>query len=355
MSKNITSMDHSTNFFSISTNINENNNRLSKISESLEKLQEEVYENNEDAANRRSNMNLSQMANLKNSNSNSKTISGVSNIGSITIKLSSKEEDLRTGSSKNRKFDESEESIHNLRKKQIIEHIQEENEKSENSEVDYSEDSESEVSDNNMKSDQKSKEILINTKLKKNIMCSPVPELEEETKNQIEEEDLNLNILNKKKKLIKMEVKKEEKYKKRKYNMEGLTENLKISMTKSRSGRIRKPVKDKLSIIESEKSKSRVSGNEKKSKPQFSCNCTKSNCLKSYCICYKNGVLCTSKCSCRNCVYNSSNKVLTNLYNKKEKSINPYFFTERFQFVDAKIRKNERIVQESKFYTMDNF
>jgi hypothetical protein len=318
---------------------------------------------------RRSNMNLSQMA-LKNSNSGSKTISGVSNIGSITIKLSSKEEELRTGSSKNRVFDDSEESMKNLRNRLMIEkmYIQEENEKSENSQVNCSDYSESGGEDD---MGEKSMELDNVGKKRKGVVCSPVPEEEED---KIQEEWLSIKgkgDLGKKKEKVK-KVKKVEKVKKvqkvkkvkkvkkmqkikkieekrikRKYNTVGITERLNISMTKSRSGRIRKPVKNKFEIEGPPKPKEKKIKEEDKYKT--GCNCTKSNCLKSYCICYKNGVVCNSKCSCRNCVNNSSNQVLTNLYNKKEKSMNPLFYTERFQLVDAKIRKkNGRIEEESR-------
>jgi hypothetical protein len=354
-------MDHSSNFLSYQNQVNEGN-KLSKISESLEKLQEEQHDTVQDDQPGRSKLNLSQMANAKNSNSISKTVSGASNIGSITIKLSSKEEELRTGSSKNRKFDDSEESLQTHRKRMINNqyqiHIQEQNENPATSQVNSRDYKEIDVW-NNMSSNQYSNDFLvISSKKKKNVICSPVPELEEEKESryQIDEELHEKKFLeDDKMKNIKIHKKrrKEEPTPKsrRVYRSIDQKETLNIAMTKSRSGRVRKPIKDKFSFLEPDAPKLNKNGEKKKSriKNPFTCKCTKSNCINSYCICYKNGVLCTSKCKCRNCVFNSSNQIFADLY-KKEKSINPLIYTERFKVVEAKIRKeNGRIEDESKF------
>ncbi len=45
--------------------------------------------------------------------------------------------------------------------------------------------------------------------------------------------------------------------------------------------------------------------------PNVTCNCTKSNCRKKYCECFKNGVYCKETCRCMDCK-NSKNKKLFN-------------------------------------------
>lgn len=57
------------------------------------------------------------------------------------------------------------------------------------------------------------------------------------------------------------------------------------------------PTAFKSKVIEEEKS-------EEKAKQQqhiTGCNCTRSNCLKKYCECYKAGIKCTENCRCREC------------------------------------------------------
>ena len=54
------------------------------------------------------------------------------------------------------------------------------------------------------------------------------------------------------------------------------------------------------------------------------CNCTKSNCMKKYCECYKQGLVCNSLCRCRECKnnnnyindYNNLNNCITNNENR---------------------------------------
>ena len=42
------------------------------------------------------------------------------------------------------------------------------------------------------------------------------------------------------------------------------------------------------------------------------CTCTKSNCCKKYCECYKLGKKCTNKCRCINCMNMDKNNLITN-------------------------------------------
>jgi hypothetical protein len=48
------------------------------------------------------------------------------------------------------------------------------------------------------------------------------------------------------------------------------------------------------------------------------CNCSKSNCLKKYCECFKAGLLCTSSCRCRICDNKEKNDDEKEKVNKKE-------------------------------------
>ena len=56
------------------------------------------------------------------------------------------------------------------------------------------------------------------------------------------------------------------------------------------------------------------------------CTCSKSNCTKKYCDCFKSGKKCTEKCKCSNC-YNTSIptfNVVNNINNKINNNINNY-------------------------------
>lgn len=55
------------------------------------------------------------------------------------------------------------------------------------------------------------------------------------------------------------------------------------------------------------------SANEESSEAKFGCNCTKSNCLKKYCECFKANVKCTDLCRCRECA-NSDLSALKGVY-----------------------------------------
>ena len=55
-------------------------------------------------------------------------------------------------------------------------------------------------------------------------------------------------------------------------------------------------------------------------KQKLSCNCTKSNCMKKYCECYKNNVRCTSFCRCILCNNYNSNEN-KNISNEKNNNI----------------------------------
>ena len=57
------------------------------------------------------------------------------------------------------------------------------------------------------------------------------------------------------------------------------------------------------------------------------CNCTKSNCMKKYCECYKQGLICNSLCRCLEC---KNKNCLNNYNNLKNNSIkNNYNFSEK--------------------------
>ena len=54
------------------------------------------------------------------------------------------------------------------------------------------------------------------------------------------------------------------------------------------------------------------------------CNCTKSNCMKKYCECYKQGLDCNSSCRCRDCENNHGNNInsINENYNSLKNNLN---------------------------------
>lgn len=63
-----------------------------------------------------------------------------------------------------------------------------------------------------------------------------------------------------------------------------------------------------------EKSKEKLNINRQIPSPntqRVSCNCTKSNCMKKYCECYKQRLICNSLCRCRECK-NNNNQIKNN-------------------------------------------
>ena len=51
------------------------------------------------------------------------------------------------------------------------------------------------------------------------------------------------------------------------------------------------------------------------------CTCTKSNCNKKYCECYKAGKKCNDKCRCLNCLNSNSSNSSTNIVNNNNNDI----------------------------------
>lgn len=81
---------------------------------------------------------------------------------------------------------------------------------------------------------------------------------------------------------------------------------------------------------------------------KLGCNCTKSNCNKKYCECYKSNSKCNDKCRCRDC----SNSIYPHSHFKKKRKNYPYN-----GFVIEKISvyiKSENLVID-KFSTYDLF
>lgn len=63
--------------------------------------------------------------------------------------------------------------------------------------------------------------------------------------------------------------------------------------------------------------------------PKFSCTCTKSECLKLYCMCFREGVSCNDHCKCTNCLNTPANFATVSEYRHKKmvrKTDNPETF-----------------------------
>ena len=74
------------------------------------------------------------------------------------------------------------------------------------------------------------------------------------------------------------------------------------------------------------------------------CNCSKSNCLKKYCECYKAGLLCTNSCRCRICdnIEKKENEE-TNINSEEKKIINDDKMNEIFNYDLNNKEKEEKI------------
>lgn len=88
------------------------------------------------------------------------------------------------------------------------------------------------------------------------------------------------------------------------------------------------------------------------------CNCTKSNCLKKYCECYKAGLLCSKSCRCKIC-----DNMGKSFYEEEEKNQNSEIKkTEIIETFDEEKTKNEnsdkkdkKLNQKRKRYDYDDF
>lgn len=85
-----------------------------------------------------------------------------------------------------------------------------------------------------------------------------------------------------------------------------------------------------------------------KLKVAYECNCQTTNCIKAYCVCFKNGVVCSSKCKCNGCLNSRDNmefaKQVQKEYLEKQK-VKP--FKTRFENKTRRIVKDGKIVDES--------
>jgi hypothetical protein len=81
---------------------------------------------------------------------------------------------------------------------------------------------------------------------------------------------------------------------------------------------------------------------------KLGCNCTKSNCNKKYCECYKANIKCTDKCRCRDC----NNSQHPHSHFKKKRKNYPYngYIIEK---ISVYIRNTDLVID--KFSTLDLF
>ena len=290
----------------------------------------EIYESEEDAReprsrretfipSRKSNLNLSQMGGHRKSVSNSKTFSGSSNVGSLTIKVSSKDEEFPPGSSRNCQRPGSYESSEVMRQKlrEETRYMREEDEKSQHSQVNCS--------------DYDSNEPLDDLILEQNL---PQEELFRSKLTPIVSEGEGDADPRRKKQPVDARVGSQEPPPREPVKIEGSPE-----VKKSRRGRTLKKAKDDSQFLEYRpQSKSKRFQGNKKLKP-FRCNCDKTGCINKYCVCYKNGQLCCSRCKCRNCINNESNKALTREFSRKVNASEPFVFNEHIQEIDLQVEK----------------
>lgn len=80
--------------------------------------------------------------------------------------------------------------------------------------------------------------------------------------------------------------------------------------TTLKSKRITKKLKFEFNALENYKKI--MMRNKEREQRSKKCNCKTSKCMSQYCVCFKNGVLCGSKCGCLNCINNRNNIELVN-------------------------------------------
>ena len=82
------------------------------------------------------------------------------------------------------------------------------------------------------------------------------------------------------------------------------------------------------------------------------CNCSKSNCLKKYCECYKAGLLCNSSCRCRICDNIEKKEKNDIKINNEIKKNNEDKITEIIENID---NIETKVIQKNKKYIYDKF
>lgn len=375
--RNLTSMDSSNTGLLNSLQLQPKTQVLSRIPELGERMRESYGKESKENPVKKSRLSLSQMGNKK-SQSGSKSNSGMSNFGSLTIKMSSREEELPTSSSKNPKMENSEESIQNMKQRLINaqKYIQEENEKSQNSMINCSDYNESDDSQDNPEASRlSSKQPLQPNELApfdpNNIACNPVIEIEDEKESEDQlgkrdsqildiesgeievEEKRDAQILNiesgeiEDEQNLEEEVQEEHQPMQTKETNEGAESG--IAMTRSRSGRIRRkpqgndyflnfgPNKDQSYIVKRKKTKIK------------SCNCTKSNCLSSYCICFKKNLFCSTRCNCVCCINIPENTTLVTQIKRVLNDMNSLPSEQQFPKIPINLKgKNNSTIARSK-------
>jgi hypothetical protein len=87
---------------------------------------------------------------------------------------------------------------------------------------------------------------------------------------------------------------------------------------------------------------------EKASTELISCNCTKSNCSKKYCECYKAGNKCNDNCRCRDCINTTEKPSFENFLNIKPI---PNLCVEKISI----LIQNRSILIDKSYFDIDDF
>lgn len=103
------------------------------------------------------------------------------------------------------------------------------------------------------------------------------------------------------------------------------------------SKRLRRRVVEALNSAKTQKTiTKRIKKSTKKKNRVYGCNCTKTGCIKQYCVCFKNGGFCGAKCKCRDCLNHKKNLAFTNAVKEEIVEKDEMSFVKRFKQIRGK-------------------